>query len=774
MRKKPIVLGLLTSVTGLAVLGTVGAQSPPPGMGTRMPASPTYGAGATQPPLRAGTVPPAAPSYTRQWSDWTPTPPAAGYQPPMPQNYNAGRPQPQQNPAMPPAGAGLGTTMTQAQPLPTPMRPLNPPAPSTGIRTASVDLPPPNMDLTSGGVRPAGGPLPMPAFPAPTGMGSTTMPSLPSPSGMPSIPAPDPRVTTSKFPTLPAPDIKLPEPLVNDVKAMPSPSVPSLVMPSPTPLVSGAPTMFSPAPAMPVMAPVGNGNTVLASPSPMETFSASPTAPMMATKVPAETTAVTPGSLPARLAPSVIVEAFAPETVNFGQEFKYDLLVRNAGAVGIADVKVSDELPMGARFLSSDPPAEVNGDHLMWSLGGIEPGADRRISVRIKPSDEGELRSRATVSFSASVDAKTRVTRPRISVAVAGPETARVGEEAAFVIKVTNTGSGPATKLMLKAMLTDGLFCPKVPSAGGNEIETILADVKPGETKSIKLPVAAARAGMQSCQIVAATEGSPESTARVAVNVVEALLQLKQTGPAHCFVRSEPTYSIDLANPGTASTDPLSVYSVLPDGFEYVQASDGGVFNSTTRAVTWRLPSLPAGGTRQVTLKVRSVSAADGMLRTLAQCGQEQAPASGVVTASAITGGRALEAKAETPIHAEGVSAIRFEVAGVEGLVEVGKEAVYEIRVSNQGTGACSNVQLVAALAEGTSYTGSNGPTQIKAQGQQLVFDAIPTLGVKGELVYRVRVRGTVAGDQRLRVQLTCDQITSPVVKEESTRFYQQ
>ena len=32
----------------------------------------------------------------------------------------------------------------------------------------------------------------------------------------------------------------------------------------------------------------------------------------------------------------------------------------------------------------------------------------------------------------------------------------------------------------------------------------------------------------------------------------------------------------------------------------------------------------------------------------------------------------------------------------------MGKEAVYEIRVTNQGTGACTNVQLVAALAEGT------------------------------------------------------------------------
>ena len=44
----------------------------------------------------------------------------------------------------------------------------------------------------------------------------------------------------------------------------------------------------------------------------------------------------------------------------------------------------------------------------------------------------------------------------------------------------------------------------------------------------------------------------------------------------------------------------------------------------------------------------------------------------------------------------------------------------------------------------------------------------------KGEMVYTVRVRGAVPGDHRFRVQLTCDQVRTPVVKEESTSFYKQ
>ena len=190
----------------------------------------------------------------------------------------------------------------------------------------------------------------------------------------------------------------------------------------------------------------------------------------------------------------------------------------------------------------------------------------------------------------------------------------------------------------------------------------------------------------------------------------------------------------------------------------------------------WKLNGLPPGGTKTVSLKLRAATAGDGLLRTIAQA-MPEAPVIGTAGAGGAPvrpTGRVLEAKTETAIKAEGVAAIKFEVTDLEDPVEVGKEAIYEIKVTNQGTGPCTNVQLVASLAEGTTYTGSSGPSQIKAQGQHLVFDAIQTLGVKGEAVYRVRVRSTAAGDLRFRVQLTCDQIRTPVVKEESTSFYKE
>jgi uncharacterized repeat protein (TIGR01451 family) len=474
------------------------------------------------------------------------------------------------------------------------------------------------------------------------------------------------------------------------------------------------------------------------------------------------------GGMPSKVTQNVTIEAACPETVVYGAEFRYELIVRNTGQSPVSGVRVDDELPAGTRYVGSDPPAEMSGDHLSWAVGALDAGGEKRIAIRVRPTEEGEIKSRATVSFSGTVDAKTKVTRPRVAVAVTAGENCRAGEDAVFQLRISNSGTGPAPRMVVQALLSEGLTHPQ-----GAKLEMEMANLAAGETRTVPLRVGAVKAGVQTCQVTLAVEGSPDSIAKASVNVVEPLLQIAQTGPTKCHVRAEPSYEITLTNPGTATTDPVSLYAVLPEGFEYVQASDNATYSAANRAVVWKMTGLAPAGTKMVTLKLRAATAGDGLLRTIAQSAPEQpvvAPAGGAAKPT----GRVLEAKTETAIKSEGVAAVRFEVIDLDDPVEVGKEAIYEVRVTNQGTGPCTNVQLVAAIADGTEYKGSSGPTTVKAQGQHLVFEPITTLAAKGEAVYRVKIRGTTAGDLRFRVQLTCDQVRTPVVKEESTRFYKE
>ena len=598
-----------------------------------------------------------------------------------------------------------------------------------GVRPVSAILPPPNMSappaLPNVGAAPPAGAMPPP---------SITVDPIPAAGS--AIPALPPGVTPVPLPAVP--NVGVPQVPV-------APSAPVLPVPLPSADGAGSP---APLPASVVPVPPGPGTTLVR---------------------PAV------GSLAARVSHNITVEAVCPETVVFGQEFRYELVIHNSGTTSVGGVRVEDGIPAATKYIGSDPPAEVNGDRLSWNVGDLDAGAEKRIAIRLNPIDEGEVRSHATVTFAAAVEAVTKVTRPRVTVAVTGPEVCKVGEEPVFQIKVTNSGTGPAQRMVLRAKLSDGLTHPHL-HPPEMMIEATLANLPPGETRTIPLQqVAATKAGMQWCQISVAVPGCQDTAAKTSVKIVEPLLQIAQIGPAKCFVRGEPVYEITLTNPGTATTDPITLYTVLPEGFEYTQGSDNATFSASNRVVMWKLPGLAAGGTKPVTLKLHAATAGEGSLRTIAQTTPEQPPVVGAAGGvPAKPAGHVLEAKAETAVKSEGVSSVRFEVIDLDDPIGVGKEAIYEIRVMNQGTGACTNVQLVAALAEGTEYKGSSGPTQIKPQGQHLIFEPIPTLGAKGEAVFRVKVQGTKSGDLRFRVQLTCDQVRTPIVKEESTRFYKE
>jgi uncharacterized repeat protein (TIGR01451 family) len=556
-----------------------------------------------------------------------------------------------------------------------------------------------------------------------------------------------------------------PEPLKAEapkVDAVPPKGTPLPPIPTPTDLPK--PDTLKPVPAEPLPLPAAppapmvttERSAPAVTPKPLDTPTplVSPTPPAVP---PTPAGVPTAGNLSAKQAPSVSVEYEMPETVGVGQPLAYTLIVKNTGTAAVSGVRVDQELPTGVTYQSSEPPADTTTDgKLGWGVGSLDAGAEKRIKVTVKPSDEGEVRGRATVSFATAVEAKVKVTRPRIGVALTAVETVRVGEKVQFTIKLTNTGSGAASSMTLHARLTDGLT-----HAAGNVIEAPLANLPAGQTKTLTLECVAAKAGAQQCTLTVFADTNPGETAKVNVNLVEPQLVAKQAGPAKCLVKAEPTYQIDLSNPGTAATDPVSVWTTIPEGFEVVQASDGGTFVPTNKAVGWKLNGLTAGGSKSLTLKLRSVGPSDAVIRTVCQAVPEGK-------------GKGLETKCETAVKAEGVPALRFEVVDVDDPVEVGKEALYEIKVTNQGTGPCTNVVVVGELGDGTSFGSASGPTTGRAAGNVVTFDALATLPVKGEAVFKVKVKGGTAGDTRFKAKVACDQIKTPVSKEENTRFYKE
>jgi uncharacterized repeat protein (TIGR01451 family) len=553
-------------------------------------------------------------------------------------------------------------------------------------------------------------------------------------------------------PVLPTPSVSSP-----DLPAVPTLAPPTPDIPAPTMTAPKAPPSVSvettPAPATSAGEP---RPLTIAGPGSV----ASPVSPPTSMSGP-----VPVGNLPNKHAPGVVVETVSPESVSVGQDVTYELVVRNEGSATVWNVRVEDDVPAGAKYVSSDPVADTANGKLSWSLGSLEAGATKKVKVVVRPTDEGELRNRTVVSFSAATENKMKVTRPRVGVAVSAPDTVKAGDDVAFTVKLQNTGTGPATNLVMRATLSDGLHNPN-----GAVLELKLPTLAAGQTKTVPLRAVATKAGPQACTLAVVADGTVAEPAKAGFTVVEPKLAARVVGPAKCFVRGEPTYTLEFTNPGTATTDPLTATVPLPAGFEFVQASDGGVPSGTGQEIVWRLPGLPAGAGKAVSLKLKAVAPSDAKVSVrVAAASETEAPQSGVRPVAMAV--RSLETKADLAIRSEGVAALRFEVIDVEDPVETGKEAIYEIRLTNQGTGPCTNVNITGFPAEGTSPVAANGPTQVRVTAGQLLFDPIAKLDVKGEAIYRVRVRGTQPGDMKFKVQVSCDQIKSPITKEENTRF---
>lgn len=634
--------------------------------------------------------------------------------PPAPPKFYPGTitPNPAVTPPKPTTGAGATPAKSGIPPAGgAPAKPK--PLPLDGVRligATDADLPradPPRFAPPTLVAPPAGGD----AVPAP----------LPLPGSAVPTPAPTPPVVTAERSSAP---LAIPTPGATPPAASDRSPPTSLDQPLTAPLVAPAPPA-TPLPGVPTASAVGS-----------------------------------------KQAPAVTVEYEMPESVGIGQPLTYTLVVTNTGTSAVSHVRVEQEVPAGVTFVSSDPPAESGDGKLAWQVGGLEASTERRVKVTVKPAEEGEVRGRATVSFATAVEAKVKVTRPRIGVSLTAAETARVGDKVVFTIKLTNTGTGPANSMTLHARLSDGLGHP-----AGNVIEAPLSNLPAGQTKTLTLEATAAKAGGQQCALTVYADTNPAETAKANVTLVEPLLTAKQAGPAKCLVKAEPVYQIELSNPGTAATDPLTMWTLIPEGFEFVSATDGGAFAATNKLVVWKLAGLPAGTTKTVGVKLKSTAPSEGVVRTLIQTGAGE-PAGGVTQAAAK--GKPLEAKCETTVKAEGVPGLRFEVADLDDPVEVGKEAVYEIKVTNQGTGPCTNVAVVAELGDGTVAGATAGPTAGRVTGATVSFDPLAQLPVKGDVTYKVRVKGTAAGDTRIRVRLSCDQIKTAVSKEEGTRFYKE
>jgi uncharacterized repeat protein (TIGR01451 family) len=448
--------------------------------------------------------------------------------------------------------------------------------------------------------------------------------------------------------------------------------------------------------------------------------------------------------------PSLSIRKSAPKEVQVGKPARLQVTVRNVGKIAAHDVAVRDEVPRGTRLIDTQPAAGTGEDgSILWQIGTIEPNQEVTVTLNVMPTEEGEIGSDATVSFQVAATASSIVTRPQLMLEHTGPQRVLVGKDVIFNIRLSNPGTGIATGVSLEEDVPEGLR-----HYDGRQLEYPVGTLKPGETRVLELKLTADKPGIVRNVVVATADSKISVQDEWQLEVVAPSLQVGIDGPRRRFLERKANYAITIANPGTAEAKQVEISARLPQSMKYVNSNNSGQYDSSRHTVTWNLAALPPQEMGTVELTLMPIQMGTFPIR---------------VDAKAAMG---LSDSRTHDVEIEGIAALLFTVTDVNDPVETGGETTYEVHVVNQGSKTATNLRIAALVPRGMEPLRADGPSRVSIQGQKVLFDPLARLAPQGDTIYRIYVRGTQPGDKRIQVQMASDEITQPVLKEESTFVY--
>lgn len=209
---------------------------------------------------------------------------------------------------------------------------------------------------------------------------------------------------------------------------------------------------------------------------------------------------------------------------------------------------------------------------------------------------------------------------------------------------------------------------------------------------------------------------------------------------------------VTVRNTGNVPESGIQVTLPLPAGVTVGTVTGDGV--AADGRVSWSLPELAAGATREVCVELKSLQ--PGLLSLAPAATGAAAPPAGSACATKILG----------------VPAILVEVKDLADPIAVGSDVTYTIEVTNQGTAPITGLRLTCPLPPGQEFLTGSGASAVNLRDGVLGMEPVPVLEPQAVASWRVVMKAAQAGDSRLLVAVQADQFEKPIQEVESTQQY--
>jgi uncharacterized repeat protein (TIGR01451 family) len=339
-----------------------------------------------------------------------------------------------------------------------------------------------------------------------------------------------------------------------------------------------------------------------------------------------------------------------------------------------------------------------------------------------------------------------KAVEPALKLAQTAPAEVLICEPIPIRIVVTNTGTGPASNVIVRETLPEGLTT----TDGRAEVAYDFKTIEAGQAKQVTIETRAARTGAFAAKAAATGADGLTAAADSKTVVRQPVLALTQEAPRSRFLGLTLTHTVTVNNKGDGAARRTRLVTALPARCQFVSASDG--IKPEAGQLVWNLGDLAPDQSKKVTfvLKPQAIGSMESFSSVSAVCAKASA-------------------KAVTAV--EGIPAILLECVDEADPIEIGAQETYTITVTNQGSAADTNIVVKCTLPAEQEFVSASGPTKETVEGQIVTF-APARLDSKAKATYKVVVKALKAGDVRFAVSLTSDQLKTPVDETESTNIY--
>ena len=300
----------------------------------------------------------------------------------------------------------------------------------------------------------------------------------------------------------------------------------------------------------------------------------------------------------------------------------YDIKLQNTGDLTATGVVLTDEIPAGMRYVSSDPAGAVSGSTLRWDVGALKTGETRSFKVVTQGAQAGLWTNRAQVSSkelgTAQAAAVTRVLpAPEVAITKTGPAGVFTGFTRSYTITAINTGAVALNDVVVTDYIPELLsYKSAIPTAGavtGNQMSWNLGTLNVGEKKEIVTILGGLKSGRAVNKAAVTTREGVSATANLNITVLGAPgahMSLSESSDP-VALGDEVTYTMKVSNQSSSNElHHMLVVGLIPGETAYVSAEGPTKFTVVGKEVRFAaVATMKPGETIEFRIKLKAIAA---------------------------------------------------------------------------------------------------------------------------------------------------------------------